>query len=611
MAASRRLRGSISARCAADAGLTVSDLVVPGYVWASKELGNGEGWFRYIVMFASFPAAKWAIGLRNASRRVPGLDRMERQWALAGNHFERGLGMLDEKLGGRARRRAVLLLAGCLALGSADVGTIGAVAPQLERAFHVGNVQIGLMVTVSALVAALGMLPVGWITDRRCRTRLLYWSIALWAAAQGLSAVSISFGMLLGARVILGALTATTGPTIASLTGDLFPAQDRSKIYGYIITGELVGAGVGLAIAGMVAAWSSWRVSFIVLAVPSLFLAWAVRKQLPEPARGGQSHLSVGAEELIPADDVAGGGDIASDEDAPPPREDGAVTRAVKRHRIEPREDSILNHDPMTLSWVDATRYVLRVRSNVLLILASTLGYFFFAGLETFALIYLRGHFGIGQGAATLLVILIGAAAVAGAIIGGRYSDSLISKGRIDGRLIVAAVGFLVTAAVLVPGILSPWLALSIPLFLVGGFAMAAPNPGLDAARLDVMPSRMWGRAEAVRSLLRAVGQAFAPLLFGLTSVLFGGTSKGFAESASATNSKVTTTQTTGLEETFVIMLIPLVLAGLIVWRGRHVYPGDVAAATVSEERFPPEAKSNGEPVGEQSSMAVSESRTA
>ncbi|MGH9047319.1 MAG: hypothetical protein ACRDVW_08395, partial [Acidimicrobiales bacterium] len=135
------------------------------------------------------------------------------------------------------------------------------------------------------------------------------------------------------------------------------------------------------------------------------------------------------------------------------------------------------------------------------------------------------------------------------------------------------------------PGVLAPSILVAIPIFLIAGFAVAAPNPGLDAARLDVMPARMWGRAEAVRSLLRSVLQSFAPLLFGLTSTLFGGKSAGFGSSGGLHASAHS--GATGLEPTFLVMLVALVAAAVIVWRGRNSYAVDAAAAAATEQRFP------------------------
>ena len=76
--------------------------------------------------------------------------------------------------------------------------------------------------------------------------------------------------------------------------------------------------------------------------------------------------------------------------------------------------------DPADLSTWGAVRYVLRIRSNLVLIGASVLGYFFLAGVRSFALLFSEGHFQISQGEASLLFVLIGVGAVAGTLVGGR-----------------------------------------------------------------------------------------------------------------------------------------------------------------------------------------------
>ena len=78
--------------------------------------------------------------------------------------------------------------------------------------------------------------------------------------------------------------------------------------------------------------------------------------------------------------------------------------------------------------------YVLRVRTNVYIILASSLGYLFLAGIRTFAVIFARGHFGVGQAAATLLLALVGAGSLLGLLTSGRLADGLIRRGRIAAR---------------------------------------------------------------------------------------------------------------------------------------------------------------------------------
>src|SRR5205807_204481 len=141
-------------------------------------------------------------------------------------------------VGGPARARVIALFAAVLALSGADAATVGAVAPQLEHALHIGNAKVGLLSSVSLLVGAVFVIPVGMLVDRTRRMPILATSIVLWSIASLVAAFAGTYWHLLLARLALGAVTATAGPAIASLTGDYFPARERTRIYSFILGGE-------------------------------------------------------------------------------------------------------------------------------------------------------------------------------------------------------------------------------------------------------------------------------------------------------------------------------------------------------------------------------------
>jgi len=510
-------------------------------------------------------------------------------------------GKLRDTVGGAARLRVIVLLACVLALDSADKATIGATATQLEAALHIGNTDIGLLAAVSTAVGAVATLPVGALTDRANRTRLLTAAIGVWSAAEVLSGASNSFLMLLLTRVALGAVVATAGPVVASLTGDLFPAAARGRIYGFILTGELLGAGVGFLVSGDAAAVLSWRYAFWILAVPGAVLAWAIWRRLPEPARGGQSRLQVGDEHIRSATEVEDDHpapdaepDTAAEEQKPPAADEGKIRQEVRDQDISPHENLVLHTDPTGMSLWSAARYVLSIRTNRVLIVSSALGYFFFSGLRTFAVVFLRDRFGVGQGVASTLLVAIGAGAILGVLITGRLGDRLIGAHHLTARPLVGGVAFLLAAALFLPGLLTTSLLVAAPLFFLAAAGIGGANPPLDAARLDLMHSRLWGRAEAVRTVLRSALEAIAPLLFGYVSTLFGAhtSSSGNPTASSGGNGG-------GLDATFLIMLLPLLLAGLLlVLRARRTYPRDVATAAASEHATAaePDTQGNGSP---------------
>ena len=486
---------------------------------------------------------------------------------------------VDRDIGGALRLRVIALLAGVLVLNAADAGTVGALAPQLERSLHISNAELGLIAGVAALAGAIGTFPVGVLTDRVHRVHLLAGSIVLWSAAMLASALAPSFSMLVMTRVALGAVTATGGPTVASLTGDFFPARERAKVWGMILTGELVGSGMGVVVSGGLANALSWRYGFGWLAIPGLVLAGAIWKLLVEPARGGQSRLEPGARQLL---DAKGAKRKAARAQACPEEEvdqqQGLAHGVVRDRGARPHERLVLTEDPVHMPPWRAIKYVLSIRTNVAIVIATSLAYLFLAGLQTFAVELMRTRYHLGQTSASAILVLGGVGAFIGVITAGRLADRLLRNGRPTARVTVGAACFIAAPLLFIPGVLSPWLILTVPLFVLAGGAIAAPNSPLSAARLDIMHPRLWGRAEGVRTCVQMLAFAIAPLIFGLTSQLLGG--HGYSGATNAT----TSANGTALAYTFAIMLVPVGIGGASLLWARRSYPCDVATAIASIE---------------------------
>jgi len=277
---------------------------------------------------------------------------------------------------------------------------------------------------------------VGMLTDRVHRIALLSGSILLWSAAMVASALAPSYLALVLTRLALGAVTATAGPTVASLTGDFFPASERAKIWGMILTGQLIGSGIGLVGSGGLGGALGWRVGFGWLAIPGTVLALATWKLLCEPARGGQSRLQPGAEELVSAEDAEETQRQAEADgvEGEVEQEQELAHEVMKERGEKPRDDLVLHEDPVDMPLPSAVRYVLRVPTNRIVIITTALGFLFFAGLQTFAVELMRGRYGLGQGAASSILVLAGVGAVIGVLASGRAADWLLARGRPSAR---------------------------------------------------------------------------------------------------------------------------------------------------------------------------------
>jgi len=497
----------------------------------------------------------------------------------------RSQGEVVKRVGGPARARVIALLGAVLALNGADTATVGSVAPQLERALHIGNAKIGLLSSVTLLVGALFTLPVGVLVDRTKRIPMLSMSIVLWSLASLFSGFAGSYSSLLLTRLLLGAVAATAGPAVASLTGDYFPARERGHVYAYILGGEIAGTAAGFIISGTVASLISWRAAFILLSIPGFFLARELWRTVPEPLRGGQSRLEPGVTDLDEAvAQAAADAEWAWEQPGEgSEREDGLASEAVRERGVAADPRFVLHEDPRTLGIVPAVRYILSIPTNMLLIIGSALGYFFFSGLQTFAVLFVRGHYHASQATATLVLALLVAGAMVGTLISGRMTDVMLRRGFLEARVIVPAGCYIGATGLLVPGILGSHLTPSL-WFDVGGAALlSAANPPLDAARLDIMPAGLWGRAESTRTFLRSLTQALAPLAFGGMADAIAGIVPQQTPIGTHAH-RVSSNTATGLEFSFLIMLASLAAAGVFLWRARKTYPVDVATAAASNQ---------------------------
>src|SRR5581483_427152 len=169
-----------------------------------------------------------------------------------------------------------------------------------------------------------------------------------------------------------------------------------------------------------------WRAAFAVLTVPAGVLAVAIWRGLSEPARGAQKQS-----------------------DHEPAQPFGEARRAIERRRVDPVPERVLQRDPAGLTLAQAIRYVLRIPTNCWLIASAAVGYFFFAGMRTFALVFVRGHLGLAQSTATAVLFVAGIGSLAGVLVSGRLADKLIQRGRIDARVLVGAISYLVATALL------------------------------------------------------------------------------------------------------------------------------------------------------------------
>lgn len=461
---------------------------------------------------------------------------------------------VSDRLTGTFQRRTLTLLALVLVLDYADRTLVGALGPTLKSTFGINNFQLGLLAAAFSFVGAGASIPFGMLTDRVSRTMLLALSLVLWCVALGFVGAAISFGMLFGARIFLGAVSATSGPTTPSLIGDLVPASERGEALGFITGGQLVGGGIGLLLPVIITAFTSWRWAFWLLAIAGATLAIAFWR-IGEPERTGSTG---------PADPPVADPDHGNRREEGP--QGGKEEEIVEERRVEPSARAILTRPPAELSYLDVVGYVIRVRTDLIVLTARSIGDFFFQGIATFAVVFATGWYGISQSGADLAIMVVGVGALVGVLVIGRIADAVLRHGNLNGRLWIGGIGYVLATFAAYPAFLTHSLPVALAFFALAGFFLAGVGPALDAVRIDVLVPEMRGRAEAIRQVMRTVAEGGAPIAIGLLA--------GALSSESAT----------GLQRAFLITLPLLAVNGLVMLVALRTYQPDIAAAVASDK---------------------------
>ncbi|MGW5449345.1 MFS transporter [Streptomyces asiaticus] len=169
-----------------------------------------------------------------------------------------------------------------LACGS-SVATVYFAQPLLvtlgER-FALGSGLLGVIVTVTQLGYAVGLLtlvPLGDLLDRR---RLVTGQLALLALALLAAGLAPGVAALLGALAVVG-LLAVVAQTMVAAAAALTPPARRGRAVGTVTGGIVTGILLARAAAGVLADLAGWRAVYLVSAGVTAVLALLLRRVLP------------------------------------------------------------------------------------------------------------------------------------------------------------------------------------------------------------------------------------------------------------------------------------------------------------------------------------------
>lgn len=187
------------------------------------------------------------------------------------------------------------VLFGLNAVDELDRQAFVVLLPEIRDAFDLSN-QAGLTLVAAVVPLALIIgIPLAHLADRRRRTRLAAAGATTWAGFSFLTGVAPTLPVLVAAR--LGSVfgRAVNLPTHNSLLADYYPPAVRARVYSTHQAADNVGRFLAPLLAGALAL-ISWRLPFLLFAVPTLLLVGLLRK-LDEPVRGRWERAAAGGDE--------------------------------------------------------------------------------------------------------------------------------------------------------------------------------------------------------------------------------------------------------------------------------------------------------------------------
>ena len=361
----------------------------------------------------------------------------------------------------------------------------GALAEPIRKQWSLSDSQIGWLATAFTLLYAVVGLPLGRLSDRWNRAKLLSWGVAAWSVLTAASGIAWNYSSLFAARLGVGVGEATCAPAANSLIGDLYPAVQRARALAFFMLGLPLGNFLGTYVSGYVASAHGWRMAFYVAGIPGLFIAVLAMKVLNPPR---------GASESSPG--------------------------AGRAHDGSPY-------------WA-----ILRIPTMRSIIVTGALFNFNMYVLSTFLPAFLSRYHSLDlRQSSTIAALVFGLTGVPGLVLGGWAADRAVTT-RANGRLVVCFGATLISAICM-------WLALSqqpgrIATFVVlmGMGCMVAYfyYSSVYATIQDIVPPSLRGTAMALYFLaMYLMGGSFGPVLTGKLSDYFARSAMA-AEGASAMN---------------------------------------------------------------------------
>lgn len=168
--------------------------------------------------------------------------------------------------------------------------------PWMAEGLGVSQALAGQCVTIYALGSLLAAVPLTAATRRVARRRVLLGTLAGFAAANGVTALSGDYELVLAARCVAGLAAGLLWSLLAGYAARLVPAQQVGRAIAVAMAGTPLALSLGVPAAALLGAMAGWRPCFALMCLLAVLLMVWVRLAVPdfpgETAKAGDSMAS-------------------------------------------------------------------------------------------------------------------------------------------------------------------------------------------------------------------------------------------------------------------------------------------------------------------------------
>lgn len=164
------------------------------------------------------------------------------------------------------------------------------------------SAQAAQWLSTAFMLTMAAVIPVtGWFLQRFATRTAYLTAMTTFLVGTALAAVSPTFEVLLGARIIQAGGTAVMIPLLMTTLMTVVPQSDRGRVMGNVTLAMSVAPAMGPAVSGVVLQAGSWRLLFVLVLPIAAAITWVGMRRLEnvgEPRPGSVDWFSVVAAAL-------------------------------------------------------------------------------------------------------------------------------------------------------------------------------------------------------------------------------------------------------------------------------------------------------------------------